>query len=148
MVLAGIFLILVSLVGVVVGVLPILGGSMFSSLGDFSAGVVPTDQSNAVRDAFNTAGGFFIAVGVIWIVISAVQLLTGIGVLAHSTFARILGFLYALPAAVLWTFLFITTFGGSYDGKAVAIVVTGVLFVGYWFTLYALARGGAHFRPR
>ncbi len=143
-ILAGIFLILLSLVGIAGGVVLIVGGGIIHNLADSSSFASSFGfDSQRVADA---ASGALAVFGVIFAIIAAVQLLAGIGIIAHSMFARILAFVFAIPGALLWTFGLIGAFGATGEGRVGGIVFVAILFVGYWFTLYALARGGAHFR--
>lgn len=81
------------------------------------------------------------------IVLGALQVLSGVGVMAHKSWARWLGFVLALLG------LLVTVFGVSIGlavagGFTLAVIIGVVLLVGYILIVVALLAGGSHFRRK
>ncbi len=81
------------------------------------------------------------------IVLGVLQILSGIGVMAHKSWARWLGFLLALLG------LLVTVYAVSIGlavaaGFTLAVIIGVVLLVGYVLIVVALLGGGSHFHRR
>ena len=79
--------------------------------------------------------------------LGALQLISGVGVMAHKSWGRWLGFLLALFGLIIGIFAF--SIGYAIAGGFTVPVIIGVVFlVGYILIILALIAGGAHFRRK
>jgi len=79
--------------------------------------------------------------------LGALQLIAGVGVMAHKSWGRWLGFLLALFGLIVGIFAF--SIGYAIAGGFTVPVIIGVVFlIGYILIILALIAGGSHFRRK
>jgi len=80
-------------------------------------------------------------------VLGALQLLSGVGVMAHRSWGRWLGFLLALLGLIVSIFAVSIAFALA-GGFTLPVIIGVVLLIGYVLIILALIAGGSHFRRR
>lgn len=117
------------------------GQEMARFIRDNEVAIMGTQISrDTLRAALSPSPAILIALG-------AIQLLSGIGVMAHKSWGRWLGFLLALFSLIVAVFAFSIAYALS-GGFTPAVIVALVLLVGYVLIILALLLGGSHFRRR
>jgi hypothetical protein len=99
-----------------------------------------TISRETLRSVLSPAPGVLIVLG-------ALQLISGIGVLAHKGSGRWLGVLLALLGLLAAVFSLSIALALS-TAVTVPVLVAVVLLIGYAIVLLALIAGGSHFRRR
>lgn len=130
-VLAGVLLLLVGLLPTFFGVLVIIGGAAVNGLGDMTFG-------GQVVHVGSGLAGAIVVIGVVVLVIGLLEVLSGIFIWAHHSWARFVGLAFGL----LGTLAGLGTLG-SRDGVGGGLVILVI----YGFILVALIISGGHFRP-
>jgi len=130
---AGLFLVLLGLFWGAIGVVLIIGGSMFRSIFD-QFGVLSAN-GDQLDTAGNVVGGVFVGIGIVILVLAIVEVLGGFGAMFGKTWGRIIGVLYSL---VFGAFLLIGVSGAtrSADLSDTSGAGGGLIFLLVMFLLY------------
>ncbi len=125
----------------------VVGGSKVS---DYLNG----DQFSGLGDA---VGGALIAVGAVMLVWAGLEILVSLGMFLRRTWGRALGTLVGLVGGLFMTLILVGSLGALRAADTVSstgavgagfVVIVALVFLGYWFTLFACISGGTHFRRR
>jgi len=137
---AALFLLLVGALTALVGAGLFLGGNVLGQL----------DTADTGSGVFGAVGGFLAGVAVVVIVWALLEIFGAFGMLFRRGWGRAIGFIVGIIGAILTGFAFVVSLGsvGSADGGSTGagVAVVLVVFLGYVLTVFALMRGGAHFR--
>ena len=161
---AGLFLLLTGLLTLVVSVVFVTGGAIFGGFVndalrqygvaiDELGGTGSTDVLNA---AGNVVTGVLVFFGVLIGLYGLITTFGGLGTLLRRGWGRVLGIIATILVAPFLTFTLLGSFSvisgsqadvsGVGGGGFVALAIIVGVVVLYWFTLFALITGGAHFR--
>jgi hypothetical protein len=166
---AGLFLLAMGLLTILVAAAFITGGALLGGVvGDAlrQAGVSVDElggsgSTQVVRDATNLFTGALVVLGVIIGLFGLFEAFGGLGTLLRRGWGRVLGIITTIMAVLPVTFVSLgslsvarnldttgidTSSVGNSGIVAVAIIIAIVVL--YWFSLFALITGGAHFRRR
>ncbi len=139
-IIAALFLLLVGVLTAIGGGILMLGGTVLGQLGT-------TDTGTGV---FGALGGFIAGVAVVVIVWALLEIFGAFGMLFRRGWGRALGFIVGIIGALFTGLALLASLGslGSTDGSSAGagVVVVLVVFLGYAVTVFALVRGGGHFR--
>ena len=137
---AALFLLLVGVLTALGGAVLLLGGNLLGQLGT-------TDTGSGV---FGALGGFIAGVAVVVIVWALLEIFGAFGMLFRRGWGRALGLIVGIIGAIFTGLALLASLGSlsSTDGGSTGtgVVVVLVVFVGYAVTVFALVRGGGHFR--
>jgi hypothetical protein len=139
-IIAALFLLVVGVLTAIGGAILFLGGSVLGQFGTADTGT----------GVFGALGGFIAGVAVVVIVWALLEILGALGMLFRRGWGRALGFIVGIIGAIFTGLALLASLGslgntdGTSAGTAVAIVL--VVFLGYAVTVFALVRGGGHFR--
>jgi hypothetical protein len=165
----GLFLLLMGLLTLAFAALLITGGSLAGGFfGDLfrQYGVTidefgGTGAQQTLSTATSVVTGFIIFLGVLVGLYGLVETLGGLGTLLRRGWGRVCGFIAVILAVPLLTFglfgslsaignlnsLGVNTSDVGNGGIIVLAITVGIVVL-YWFSLFALITGGAHFRRR
>jgi hypothetical protein len=134
---------------IVIGLLVGLAGLGILAVGVIARRVFDDAVQNGTltgygSDIVDFIRGVLVILGVIIGLYGLGELVAGIGILAKRQWARILGLVLALLAALLTTLAVLGSL--SADNARGGLVFFLVFAVAYWFIVYALATGGRAFR--
>jgi membrane protease YdiL (CAAX protease family) len=139
-IIAALFLLLVGVLTALGGAILMLGGTVLGQLGT-------TDTGTGV---FGALGGFIAGVAVVVIVWALLEIFGAFGMLFRRGWGRALGFIVGIIGAIFTGLALLASLGslGSTDGSSAGtgVLVVLVVFLGYAVTVFALVRGGGHFR--
>lgn len=139
-IIAALFLLLVGVLTALGGAILMLGGTVLGQLGT-------TDTGTGV---FGALGGFIAGVAVVVIVWALLEIFGAFGMLFRRGWGRALGFIVGIIGAIFTGLALLASLGSlsSTDGSSAGtgVLVVLVVFLGYAVTVFALVRGGAHFR--
>ena len=139
--------IIVALFLLLIGVLTALGGAILMFGGTVLGQLGTTDTGTGV---FGALGGFIAGVAVVVIVWALLEIFGAFGMLFRRGWGRALGFIVGIVGAIFTGLALLASLGslGNTDGSSAGtgVVVVVVVFLGYVVTVFALVRGGAHFR--
>jgi len=124
----------------VIGVLTALAGAILMIGGSLLGQAVNTETNSGV---FGAIGGFIAGVAVIVIVWALLEIFGAFGMLVRRGWGRAIGFIVGFIGAIFTGLALVASLGGS-TASGVAVVL--VVFLGYLLTVFALLRGGGHFR--
>jgi hypothetical protein len=135
---AALFLLVIGILTGLGGAAIFVGGSLFGELGKAGTG----------SGFFGAVGGLISGVAVIIIIWALLEILGGFGMLFRRGWGRAIGFFVGIIGAIFTGLALLATLGslGSVEGGATGVAVVLVVFLGYALTVFALARGGGHFR--
>ena len=137
---AALFLLVVGVLTALLGAGLFLGGNMLGQL----------DTAGTDTGIFGAVGGFLAGVAVVVIVWALLEIFGALGMLLRRGWGRAIGFIVGVIGAAFTGFALVASLGslGSVDGGSTAggVAVVLVVFLGYLLTVFALLRGGGHFR--
>ena len=137
---AALFLLVAGVLTALLGAGLFLGGSLFGQVGTTATG----------SGVFGVIGGFISGVAVVVIVWALLEILGAFGMLFRRGWGRAIGFFVGIIGAIFTGFGLVASLGslGSVDAGSTAggVAVVLVVFLGYALTVFALLRGGGHFR--
>jgi hypothetical protein len=137
---AALFLILAGLLTALGGAAVFLGGNLVGQI----------DTTGTGNGFFGALGGFIAGVAVVVIVWALLEILGAFGMLFRRGWGRAIGFIVGIIGGIFSGLVFVASAGslGKADGNSAGAVVAVVLvlFLGYVLTVFALIRGGGHFR--
>jgi len=129
------------------GVLTALGGAAVFLGGNLVGQIDTTGTGSGI---FGALGGFIAGVAVVVIVWALLEILGAFGMLFRRGWGRALGFIVGIIGAIFTGLALLASLGSlnSTDGGLTGpgVVVVLVVFLGYAVTVFALVRGGGHFR--
>jgi len=132
----------------VIGVLTALAGAILMIGGSLLGQAVNTETNSGV---FGAISGFIAGVAVIVIVWALLEIFGAFGMLLRRGWGRAIGFIVGVIGAIFTGFALVASLaslggadGGGSTASGVAVVL--VVFLGYLLTVFALLRGGGHFR--
>jgi len=137
---AALFLLVIGVLTALAGAILMIGGSMLGQIG------------NAETDigVFGAFGGFIAGVAVVVIVWALLEIFGAFGMLLRRGWGRAIGFIVGVIGAIFTGFALVASLAslGGADGGSTAsgVAVVLVVFLGYLLTVFALLRGGGHFR--
>ncbi len=139
-IIAALFLLLVGVLTALGGAILMLGGTVLGQLGTTETGT----------GVFGALGGFIAGVAVVVIVWALLEIFGAFGMLFRRGWGRALGFIVGIIGVLFTGLALLASLGslGSTDGSSAGtgILVVLVVFLGYAVTVFALVRGGGHFR--
>ena len=136
------------------GVLTLLPAVGFVVGGSKVSDYLNNDQFSGLGDA---VGGALIAVGAVMLVWAVLEILASLGMFLRRTWGRALGTVVGLFGGLFMTLILFGSLGAlraadtvssTGAGGAIFVLIVALVFLGYWFTLFACITGGAHFRRR
>lgn len=137
---AALFLLLVGVLTALGGAILFLGGSLFGQIGTTETG----------SGIFGAIGGFIAGVAVVVIVWALLEILGAFGMLLRRGWGRAIGFVVGAIGAMFTGLVLLASLGSLGNGDAgsagAGVLVVLVVFLGYALTVFALVRGGGHFR--
>ena len=134
------------------GVLTLLPAVGFVVGGSKVSDYLNSDQFSGLGDA---VGGALIAVGVVMLVWALLEILSSLGMFVRRSWGRALGTVVGLFGGLFMTLILFGSLGAlraadtvssTGAGGAVFVAIVALVFLGYWFTLFACITGGTHFR--
>jgi len=142
---AALFLLVIGVLTALAGAILMIGGSMLGQIGNAETNI----------GVFGAFGGFIAGVAVVVIVWALLEIFGAFGMLLRRGWGRAIGFIVGVIGAIFAGFALVAPLAslgnGSLDnvdsgstGAGVAVVL--VVFLGYVLTVFALMRGGGHFR--
>jgi hypothetical protein len=131
----------------VIGILTALGGAILLAGGSVLGQIGTAETGSGV---FGAIGGFIAGVAVVVIVWALLEVFGALGMLVRRGWGRAIGFFVGIIGAVFTGFATLASLGSlgntGTDSAGAGAVVVLVVFLGYVFTVFALLRGGGHFR--
>jgi hypothetical protein len=142
---AALFLLVIGVLTALAGAILMIGGNVLGQVGTAETG----------SGVFGALGGFIAGVAVVVIVWALLEIFGAFGMLLRRGWGRAIGFIVGVIGAIVAGFALVASLAslgnGSLDnvdsgstGAGVAVVL--VVFLGYLLTVFALMRGGGHFR--
>lgn len=142
---AALFLLVIGVLTALAGAILMIGGNVLGQLGNAGTNV----------GVFEAISGFIAGVAVVVIVWALLEIFGAFGMLLRRGWGRAIGFIVGVIGAIVAGFTLVASLAslgnGSLDnvdsgstGAGVAVVL--VVFLGYVLTVFALMRGGGHFR--
>ncbi|MDR3544763.1 MAG: hypothetical protein P4L30_03220 [Candidatus Limnocylindrales bacterium] len=134
------------------GVLTLLPAVGFVVGGSKVSDYLNNDQFSGLGDA---VGGALIAVGAVMLVWALLEILSALGMFVRRSWGRALGTVVGLFGGLFMTLILFGSLGAlraadtvssTGAGGAVFVAIVALVFLGYWFTLFACITGGTHFR--
>jgi len=142
---AALFLLVIGVLTALAGAILMIGGNMIG--GNVLGQVGTADTGNGV---FGALGGFIAGVAVVVIVWALLEIFGAFGMLLRRGWGRAIGFIVGVIGAIFTGFALVASLAslGGADGGSTAsgVAVVLVVFLGYLLTVFALLRGGGHFR--
>ncbi len=137
---AALFLLVIGVLTALAGAILFLGGSLL--------GQVANAETNI--GVFGALGGFIAGVAALVIVWALLEIFGAFGMLLRRGWGRAIGFIVGVIGAIFTGFALVASLaslGGADGGSAAGgVAVVLVVFLGYLLTVFALLRGGGHFR--
>ena len=137
---AALFLLVIGVLTALAGAILFLGGSLL--------GQVANAETNI--GVFGALGGFIAGVAALVIVWALLEIFGAFGMLLRRGWGRAIGFIVGVIGAIFTGFALVASLaslGGADSGSAAGgVAVVLVVFLGYLLTVFALLRGGGHFR--
>ena len=137
---AALFLLVIGVLTALAGAILFLGGSLL--------GQVANAETNI--GVFGALGGFIAGVAALVIVWALLEIFGAFGMLLRRGWGRAIGFIVGVIGAIFTGFALVASLAslGGPDGGSTAggVAVVLVVFLGYLLTVFALLRGGGHFR--
>ena len=144
-VVAALFMLAAGVLTLVPAVGFVVGGSRVSDY-------LNSDQFSGLGDA---VGGALIAVGAVMLVWALLEILSSLGMFLRRSWGRALGTVVGLFGGLFMTLILFGSLGAlraadtvssTGAGGAVFVAIVALVFLGYWYTLFACITGGTHFR--
>jgi hypothetical protein len=137
---AALFLLVIGVLTALAGAILFVGGSLLGQIGSAETNV----------GVFGAFGGFIAGVAVVVIVWAVLEIFGAFGMLFRRGWGRAIGFIVGVIGAIFTAFALVASLAslGGADGgsNAGGVAVVLVVFLGYLLTVFALMRGGGHFR--
>jgi hypothetical protein len=137
---AALFLLVIGVLTALAGAILMIGGSMLGQIGNAETNI----------GVFGALGGFIAGVAVVVIVWALLEIFGAFGMLLRRGWGRAIGFIVGVIGAIFTGFALVASLAslGGADGGSTAsgVAVVLVVFLGYLLTVFALLRGGGHFR--
>jgi hypothetical protein len=137
---AALFLLVIGVLTALAGAILFLGGSLLGQVGNAETNI----------GVFGAFGGFITGVAALVIVWALLETFGAFGMLLRRGWGRAIGFIVGIIGAIFTGFSLVASFAslGGADGGSTAggVAVVLVVFMGYLLTVFALLRGGGHFR--
>jgi hypothetical protein len=137
---AALFLLMIGVLTALAGAILMIGDSMLGQIGNAETNI----------GVFGAFGGFIAGVAVVVIVWALLEIFGAFGMLLRRGWGRAIGFIVGVIGAIFTGFALVASLAslGGADGGSTAsgVAVVLVVFLGYLLTVFALLRGGGHFR--
>jgi len=137
---AALFLLVIGVLTAVAGAILMIGGNVLGQVGTAETG----------SGVFGALGGFIAGIAVVVIVWALLEIFGAFGMLLRRGWGRAIGFIVGVIGAIFTGFALVASLAslGGADGGSTAsgVAVVLVVFLGYLLTVFALLRGGGHFR--
>jgi len=137
---AALFLLVIGVLTALAGAILMIGGNVLGQVGTAETG----------SGVFGALGGFITGVAVVVIVWALLEIFGAFGMLLRRGWGRAIGFIVGVIGAIFTGLALVASLAslGGADGGSTAsgVAVVLVVFLGYLLTVFALLRGGGHFR--